>query len=88
MVTVKITCEGWFLFCPIWMADYNGEPMPIPKMGRFGDFIFTLAMFVGECVNILVSLSNPNAVGYAFKLRDLDEPFDMELPDFEPEGDA
>lgn len=68
-VTVTVDHEGWFLFCPIWLADAHSDgPMPIPKWEL--DWLFEAALAVQQFRNWALSFFVPDeCLGFPFHVR-------------------
>ena len=65
MEKVKVTAQGWLLFCPIylqegWECDY--ALAPIPKWNAW--ILLDAALGIQQGINWLVSLFNPEACGF------------------------
>ena len=60
----EATHTGWLLFCPLWLADWEGDVVPIPR--RVPDWWFDFNFWLNDWLQELVALVNPDAVGYLF----------------------
>lgn len=80
-ITYKVTCKAWLLFCPLYLADLNSDaPVPIPRHVPWWWFDFNF--WLNDQLQWLVSLVNPDAVGYMFYgVRDLKITKSIEVPD-------
>lgn len=72
---VKVTHEGWFLFCPVWVPEGqedNIELSPIPKFRMW--WLLDLALLVQQGMNWFISLFNEDAVGFVAVIKELKTP--------------
>lgn len=75
MEKVKMTYEGWLLFCPVWAADDHEDGIiAIPKYGMW--WLYNLAMDAQQIRNWLISVISQSDEygGFPFTLRELKEP--------------
>lgn len=81
-MTWKATHLGWFLFCPIYVAEWNTQaPVPIPRSNRL-DWWLELNFAVCNFVIWLISFIAPDVGSYPFLfVRELDEPFEITVFD-------
>lgn len=71
--------KGWFVFCPIYLAegwDTGKDFVMVPRFRLW--WLFELALFFQEGVNWIISTTNPDACGYTCKLtKKYDKPFEV-----------
>jgi hypothetical protein len=74
-----VTHEGWFLFCPIWITEYRGDVMPIPKYKL--EWLFNLALWCQQAMNWIHSATTEEGGGFEFRVKEC-QPFEIQIPDF------
>ena len=79
--TVEVRYEGWLLFAPIYLKEVNEQDQEIFAKKYFA-CLLTLALFTQQILNVFVYFVNPDAVGFALKVRKLKQPKTIEVYDF------
>ncbi len=73
-VSIPMTHEGWFMFCPIWIAypdPNNDAPTVAAKYYLEWVFLFALSLHMAfQCVAQFLDLDVP---GFALRVSPLDE---------------
>jgi len=60
-----VTHSGWFLLCPVWLADFDKpDIVPIPK-GRMW-WLFDLMTALQQGLNFIIGLFKPDSCGFVF----------------------
>lgn len=82
--TWTVTHTGWFLLCPLWLADIDTDaPVPIPR--HVPDWWFDFNLWLNNGVQWLISLHDPDATGFLLNfVKRLPSPFEIPV---EAEGD-
>jgi hypothetical protein len=76
--TYIATHTGWLLFCPLWLADIDSIPVPIPR--GVPHWWYDFNFWLNDQLQWLVSLVNENAVGYMFyHVRELGQPREVKV---------
>jgi len=79
MMKVEFDHEGWFLFCPVYFRMQDNFVYPKHKL----HFVLEVAMLLQEFRNYCLSMVDPDLAFYPFKLKELNPPRVIEVPDEE-----